>query len=115
MVIQPFYDSDNIIICDGSKVSTFGEILSDKSIGVFIQTPLIGRIRMSKLKVSTKIMCNRLMVGELFTIIRSQCMDAIFNWGKQLCREETVWIFVLSKRPEPVYALYRLSYRLPNR
>jgi len=69
-IVQSFHSKDYLTICFGSKVSIFRKILANKPIGVFIQPPFITSVWMSKIKGIFQALCDFLMLGKLFPIIR---------------------------------------------
>ena len=66
------------------ELSFFQEVLSDESIGVFIEFPFPWGIRVCKEKLRIQIFSNGFMLGKFFSIIRSDGVDFFFDQIQQV-------------------------------
>ena len=62
----------NLLIRQRSDVTSFGYILADQAIGIFIQTPLPGTVWIRKEDLNFKRLGNGLMVWKFFAIVHGQ-------------------------------------------
>jgi len=63
-----------LMICQASYIASFGYILTNQAIGILIQSPLPGTVRISEVHLDLKCLCNRFVACKLFAVINSQCI-----------------------------------------
>jgi hypothetical protein len=69
----------DVILGKGSKISFFREVLTDKSIGIFIGASLPRRIRVGKEEVGIKGVSDSLVTGEFDAVVGSDGEDLVFD------------------------------------
>ena len=79
-VVQPFFGLSNFGIAERFKVGALGKILAQQSVGVFVESPFPGTIRMGKIHVGLQGFAHLLMLGKFVAIVHHSapgCHDTV--------------------------------------
>lgn len=73
---------------DGREITALRKILANEAIGVFVEAPLRGGVRISKIKVGLKGLVDGFMLGKLFSVVSREGMDML-RQGRQKFQDGT--------------------------
>lgn len=76
-IIYLIHDLGHLLIVQVIDVFAFWDVLPDQTIGIFVEAPLPGVIRVSEEPFGFQVVGNLLMVSEFSAIVVSQGEDAI--------------------------------------
>ena len=82
-IVQFDHGRFNLLVGDGGKVSVLGEILPDKSVGIFVGAALPGCIGMREIEFSIQLFADGFVPGEFFAVVRSNGEHMIPVWFEQ--------------------------------
>ena len=68
---------------EGREVGAFWEVLADEAVGVFVQAPLPGMIRLGEVDVSGKLGCDLSVASELLAVVISDGLDLVGDGKKR--------------------------------
>ena len=81
-MVQIFLDSDKFLFANQSQIPVFREKLADEPVGIFVDAPFPGRIRMRKIDGGIKILRHPRMITKFPAIVIGDGVDGRLVWPK---------------------------------
>lgn len=81
-VVEFVHDVVKILLGDGREITALRKILANEAIGVFVEAPLPGGVRMSKIKIGIEGLGDGFVLGKLFSVVSREGMD-VLRQGRQ--------------------------------
>jgi hypothetical protein len=74
-MVQPVHDELEVFFRDVPQVRTFGEILANQSVDIFVQASLPGTIRVGEINLGLEFSGDGFMVGKFSAVVGGEGMD----------------------------------------
>ncbi len=79
-MVETLHHLFDSLLRNGGEVAALGKILAHQAVGVLVEAPLPGGIRMGKIEVRPQLGGKVLMARKLPPIIRSDSMHVLRQW-----------------------------------
>ena len=66
---ESVHDAAEFLKCESPEIGALGQILTDESVGVLVESALLGMVGVGKVALGVEFLGDGLMVGELLAVV----------------------------------------------